>query len=150
MVLPQKRVDLCTLFLLPALTQPASPLMHKMVLEYHFEHFVLLLSAALILVSVQSVSPNPLMNVFFWSFTWQHIPTLGQWTAGWLHRMFYFIRHCQTHVCKAQLIFIHISNDSSQDEWRHKLQSHRQAFSHLSNHEIYVVNFLYGYSYITH
>lgn len=43
--------------------------MRKMVLEYHFELLILLLSAAVILVSVQSVGANPLMNVSFWGFT---------------------------------------------------------------------------------
>lgn len=106
----RKREDLCTLFWLPLLTPPASPLMRKMVLEYHFDHFILLLSAALILVSVQSVGPNPLMNVFFWGFTWQHIPTSGQWTAGWLpHRVFYFIPHCQMFMFAKRSLSAYIS-----------------------------------------
>lgn len=111
---PQKREDLCTLFWLPLLTPPASPLMRKMVLEYHFDHFILLLSAALILVSVQSVGPNPLMNVFFWGFTRRHIPTSGQWTAGWLqHGVFYFIPHCQMFMfAKQQFVCVHIGDDS--------------------------------------
>lgn len=69
--------------------------MRKMVLEYHFAHFILLFSAALILMSVQSVAPNPLMNVFFWSFPWKHIPSSG--TAGWLrYLVLHFIPYCHT------------------------------------------------------
>lgn len=99
MVLPQKREDLCTLFELSLLTPPASPLMRKMVLEYHFDHFSLVFSAALILMSVQSVGTNPLMNVFFWGFTWQHIPTARQRTAGWLQDwVLYFFPHCHMFV----------------------------------------------------
>lgn len=56
--------------------------MRKMVLEYRFDHFTRLFSAALILMSVQSVGPNPLMNVFFWDFKWRHIPAPAQGTAG--------------------------------------------------------------------
>lgn len=52
------------MFALPLLTPPASPLRRKTVLEYRFDHFVRVLSAALIPLSVQSVGPNPLMNVF--------------------------------------------------------------------------------------
>lgn len=37
--------------------------MHKMVLENRFHHFVRVFSAALILMSEQSVGANPLMNV---------------------------------------------------------------------------------------
>lgn len=106
MALPQKREDLCTLFWLSLLTPPASPVMRKMVLEYRFDHFILLLSVALIHASVQSVGLNPLMNVFFWGFTWQHIPTPGQWTSGWLlQRVFYFILHCQMFMFEKNLFF---------------------------------------------
>lgn len=52
------------MFALPLLTPPVSPLRRKTVLEYRFDHFVRVLSAALIPLSVQSVGPNPLMNVF--------------------------------------------------------------------------------------
>lgn len=107
MALPQKREDLCTLFWLSLLTPPASPVMRKMVLEYHFDHFILLLSLALIHASVQSVGLNPLMNVFFWGFTWQHIPTPGQWTSGWLlQRVFYFILHCQMFMFEKNHFFL--------------------------------------------
>lgn len=110
MALPQKREDLCTLFLLPPLLPPASPLMREMVLEYHFEHFILLPSTALILVSVQSVGPNPLMNVFFRGFTWQRIPVLGRQTAGWLQRgVFDFIPYCQMFVFARRNLFLHIT-----------------------------------------
>lgn len=37
--------------------------MHKMVLENHFDRFILVFSGALILMSEQSVGANPLMNV---------------------------------------------------------------------------------------
>lgn len=118
MALPRKREDLCTLFWLPLLTPPASPLMRKIVLEYHFDHFILLLSAALILVSVQSVGPNPLMNVFFWGFTWQHIPTSGQWTAGWMqHKVFYFIPHCQTFMFAKNNLSTYISGRTAKLGW---------------------------------
>lgn len=131
MALPQKREDLCTLFWLSLLTPPASPLMRKMVLEYHFDHFILLLSAALIHASVQSVGPNPLMNVFFWGFTWQHIPTPGQWTSGWLlQRVFYFILQCQMFMFEKHhnfFFFAHIKDDMSLNwnEWRHKRKPDR-------------------------
>lgn len=67
--------------------------MRKMVLEYRFDHFTRLFSAALILMSVQSVGPNPLMNVFFWDFKWRHIPAPAQGTAG---RLRCLIPHCHT------------------------------------------------------
>lgn len=95
MALPRKREDLCTLFWLPLLTLPASPLMCKTVLEYHFDRFIPLFSATLIHVSVQSVGPNPLMNVFFLGFTWEHIPTPPeQPAAGWVQRMLSCIVRC--------------------------------------------------------
>lgn len=69
------------MFALPLLTPPASPLRRKTVLEYRFDHFVRVLSAALIPLSVQSVGPNPLMNVFSLpgggggeDFKWRRIP----------------------------------------------------------------------------
>lgn len=78
------------MFALPLLTPPASPLRRKTVLEYRFDHFVRVLSAALIPLSVQSVGPNPLMNVFSLpggggnDFKWRRIPApaLGGETAG--------------------------------------------------------------------
>lgn len=72
---PQNPEDLCTVFALPLLTPPASPLRRKTVLEYRFDHFVRVLSAALIPLSVQSVGPNPLMNVF-------SLPGGGGWWGG--------------------------------------------------------------------
>lgn len=87
--LPHKRGDLCTLFWLPPLTPPASPLMHKMVLENHFDRFILVLSAALILASEQSVGANPLMNVSLWGSAWPHIPSPGQRAAGGLPHSFH-------------------------------------------------------------
>lgn len=75
---PQNLEDLCTVFALPLPTPPASPLRRKTVLEYRFDHFVRVLSAALIPLSVQSVGPNPLMNVFSLpggnDFKWRRIP----------------------------------------------------------------------------
>lgn len=51
--------------------------MHKMVLENRFHRFVRVFSAALILMSEQSVGANPLMNVSIGGFTRRHIPSPG-------------------------------------------------------------------------
>lgn len=151
MALPLKREDLCTLFWLPLLTPPASPVMRKMVLEYHFDHFILLLSAALIRASVQSVGPNPLMNVFFWGFTWQHIPNSGQWTAGWLwRRVFYFIPHCQMFVFAKHNLSLYISGMAESANWRltkerksnQLLDRHQFSSSLITDHKSYTGNFL--------
>lgn len=70
--------------------------------------------SCLILVSVQSVSTNPLMNVFFWGFSWQHIPASARWTAGREQRriFFYLILHCQMFTFVRQwFIFRHRRGD---------------------------------------
>lgn len=48
-----------------------------MVLENHFDRFIHVLSAALILMSEQSVGANPVMNVSRSGSTWRHIPSPG-------------------------------------------------------------------------
>lgn len=82
----------------------------------------------------KSVGLNPLMNVFFWGFTWQHIPTPGQWTSGWLlQRVFYFILHCQMFMFEKNrfffFFFVHIRDDVNLkwNEWRHKRKPDRRA-----------------------
>lgn len=112
MALPQKKGgSFCTLFWLPLLTQPASPVMRKMVLEDHFEYFILLLSAALIHVSVQSVGPNPLMNVFFWGFHMAAHSNWKPWTAGW-QRVLFYPALSDVRVWKARFFFTHIRDDT--------------------------------------
>lgn len=100
------------MFALPLLTPPASPLRRKTVLEYRFDHFVRVLSTALIPVSVQSVGPNPLMNVFSLrgsvdNFKWRRIPAPGARGGEQLERtpLLCLIPHL-SHVvpCRAQCI----------------------------------------------
>lgn len=146
MALPQKREDLCTLFWQQVLTPPASPVMHKMVLEYHFDHFILLPSAALIPLSVQSVGPNPLMNVFFWGFTWQHIPTSGQWTSC-STGVFYFIPYCQMFLHPRKNLLLTGRNDRKRKQGSRKREKSNQTDISIATHSLLIMKCTQGISF---